>query len=297
MRQLIIGQTILLVINVVEVGSEMKRKNKRLKPKIKKRLLLLLLIFCLSILIYNIGTLVIWRIDRNRLLEEKHQLAQIIDIVKITPEEPELINYPEDETDDYWHFINLPLINVNLNALREINPETVGFLSVGGTNINYPVVQTTNNEFYLNHSFRRTPNRAGWVFMDYRNNTNFSNRNTIIYAHGRIDGTMFGTLKTILNSEWINNRDNHIIRYSSKEKNMMFQVFSVYTIPIETYYLYIDFDDESYQQWLETMISRSQHDFNTSVNINDKVLTLSTCLNRHSRVVMHAKLIKIDRNN
>ena len=274
---------------------KLAKKQKEFKLKV---ILTMLFVFCLTILGYNIFTLTLWQIDRNQIIEEMSELAEIIKIIKITPEEPELINPPNNEESDYWFFINFPLMSVNVDALREINTDTVGFISIAGTNINYPVVQTINNDFYLNHSFRRVSNRAGWIFMDYRNNPNFSDRNTIIYGHDRIDGTMFGTLSTILNSDWLNNRDNHIIRYSSPNKNMLFQVFSVYSIPVEIYYLQINFNnDEEYNRWLQTMMGRSEHDFSTTVDVNDKILTLSTCQGRNHRVVMHAKLIMVDRNN
>ena len=135
--------------------------------------------------------------------------------------------------------------------------------------------------------------------MDYRNNAVDFNQNTIIYAHSRYNGTMFGSLKNILNSSWYTNKENHIIRLSTPTENTMWQVFSVYTIPKESYYITPSFPtDESYQEFLNTIKGRSEVDFSGTVSIGDKVLTLSTCKdNFGNRIVMHAKLIKKETRN
>ena len=135
--------------------------------------------------------------------------------------------------------------------------------------------------------------------MDYRNNAVDFNQNTIIYAHSRYNGTMFGSLKNILNSSWYTNKENHIIRLSTPTENTMWQVFSVYTIAKESYYITPSFSTtESYQEFLNTIKGRSEVDFSGMVNTNDKVLTLSTCKdNFGNRIVMHAKLIKKETRN
>ncbi len=191
------------------------------------------------------------------------------------------------------------LLEVDFNDLLAKNSDTVGWIQVQGTNINYPIVQTTNNDYYLNHAFDKTENKAGWVYMDYRNNAVEFNQNTIIYAHSRYNGTMFGSLKNILNSSWYTNKENHIIRLSTPTENTMWQVFSVYTIPKESYYITPSFPtDESYQEFLNTIKGRSEVDFSGTVSIGDKVLTLSTCKdNFGNRIVMHAKLIKKETRN
>ena len=130
--------------------------------------------------------------------------------------------------------------------------------------------------------------------MDYRNDAVNFNQNTIIYAHSRYNGTMFGSLKNILNSSWYTNKENHIIRLSTPTENTMWQVFSVYTIPKESYYITTSFNsNETYSKFLNTIKSRSEVEFSGTVNTNDRVLTLSTCQdNFGNRIVMHSKLIK-----
>ena len=96
-----------------------------------------------------------------------------------------------------------------------------------------------------------------------------------------------------LKSNWYNNKDNHIIRLSTEIENTMWQIFSVYKIPEETYYITTNFSNDSeYEKFLNIIKERSIHNFNTDININDKVLTLSTCYSDTERTVVHAKLIK-----
>ena len=79
------------------------------------------------------------------------------------------------------------LVNVNFDELKKKNSDTVGWIKVDNTNINYPVVKCSNNDFYLNHGFDEKWNDAGWIFMDYRNNPVNFDKNTVIYGHSRID--------------------------------------------------------------------------------------------------------------
>lgn len=176
--------------------------------------------------------------------------------------------------------------------LKKLNSDVVGIIKVNNTNINYPIVQTSNNSFYMNHSFDKSYNKAGWIFLDYRNNLNILDKNTIIYGHARYDGTMFGSLKNVLNKDWYKNKDNLIINIT-KEKNILkWKIISIYTIEKEDYYLQKDFGSiKEYKKFLNTIINRSIYNFNEKVTNSDKILTLSTCYSINKRLVVHAKLI------
>ena len=101
---------------------------------------------------------------------------------------------------------NKPIID--FKTLQEENSDMVAYLKVNGTDINYPVVKAKDNEFYLSHSFDKSISGAGWIYADYRNKLDGTDKNLIIYGHNRRDGSMFGTLKNILNKEWYENKDN-----------------------------------------------------------------------------------------
>ena len=81
--------------------------------------------------------------------------------------------------------------NINFDELIKINKDTVGWIKVNNTNIDYSLVKTNNNSFYLKHSFNKKFNSAGWIFVDYRNKFDGTDYNIIIYGHSRIDGSMF----------------------------------------------------------------------------------------------------------
>ncbi len=272
-----------------------KKKRRKKKLRFRKWVIVVFLIFFLSIFAVSINQVYQW-------LKDNKEIENISDdVVKDTKvkekedtENTENVNPPDNKDNDYWNYIKMSLLEVNFNELLTKNPDTVGWIQVKGTNINYPIVQTTDNSYYLTHAFDKTKNEAGWVFMDYRNDAVNFNQNTILYAHSRLTGSMFGSLKNILNSSWYTNKDNHIIRLSTPTENTMWQVFSVYTIPKESYYITPNFNsNEAYQEFLNTMKSRSEVEFSAEVNTNDKILTLSTCKdNFGNRVVMHAKLIK-----
>ncbi len=231
------------------------------------------------------------------------KLASIIEIKDIN-DNTEIVNPPDENIpaeqpdidiapNDYWYYINLPLISVDFNSLIEKNHDTVAWIALNGTNINYPVVQATDNDYYLYHAFDHSDNQAGWVFMDYRNNPIEFSHNTVIYGHGMNNNTIFGTLRYITENWWYNNPDNHIVKLSTPSENTLWQVFSVYTIPEETYYIQTDFTDTNlYKEFLSKLQARSIYNFNASVNENDKIITLSSCYNNDLRVVLHAKLIK-----
>lgn len=188
---------------------------------------------------------------------------------------------------------NNTFIDVNLADLKKMNNDVVGWLKVNGTNINYPYVKTDNNTFYLTHSIDKSKNSAGWVFLDYRNNSDNYDKNNIIYAHARVDKTMFGSLKDALTKEWFNKEEEKIIKTSTLTENSIWQIFSVYKINNTTDYLNINFKDEDeFLKFSNKLKERSIFNFNIDINKDDKILTLSTCYNKNVKTVMHAKLIK-----
>ena len=258
----------------------------------------------LSISLYKIT---VKQINYKEIETQELNIRKLVSLVEISNNEnTEIINPPDEpqiepdensnsniEANDYWDYINTPLISVDFNSLINKNNDTVAWVKLNGTNINYPVVQTTDNNYYLHHAFDNSYNEAGWVYMDYRNNPEDFNQNTIIYGHGMNNNTIFGSLRYVVDSWWYENPDNHILKISTKYENTLWQVFSVYTIPEESYYLQTDFDDdEEFTEFLGNLSSRSFYNFGVQLNQNDKIVTLSSCYNNQLRVVLHAKLIK-----
>ena len=119
--------------------------------------------------------------------------------------------------------------------------------------------------------------------------------NTIIYAHNRKDKTMFGSLDNVLTNEWFDKDDNRVIKMSTEKANTLWQIFSIYTIKTTNDYIKTKFkDDNDYKEFLHLIKNRSYKNFNTNVTTKDKILTLSTCHGSSKKLVVHAKLIKIE---
>ena len=268
----------------------------RKKQNIKSIIITIIVILLVLILGFSIYKIITWFIDSNRISEQLNIIEEETTINEVVDNKDteiiESITKPEP-FDPYWDYIKMNLINVDFNNLEKINKYTAGWIQVNGTNINYPFVQGDNNEYFLKYDFYNKKNSAGWIFMDYRNTQNDFDKNTILYGHSRKDTTMFGTLKNILSNGWYDNKDNHIVKLSTKYENTLWQVFSVYHIPETSDYIKVNFkDNNEYQEFLNMIIKRTRLKFNTNVEVTDKILTLSTCYNNDERVVLHAKLIK-----
>lgn len=270
------------------------KKIKKYKLKKKKKLPLLIFFISLFFVIISSFQIIKWTKDNKSTNKETNKITDNIKVKK-TNKDTKLIDQNTEiaNSNPYWDFIKMKLIDVDLNELKKQNNETVGWIQVKGTNINYPFVQHSDNSYYLSHDFSKNKNNAGWLFLDYRNNINQINKNTIIYGHGRLDRTMFGSLKNIFKSDWLNDQNNYVIFISTEKENTMWQVFSTYRIKTTSDYLRINFqNDNDYQNFLDMITKRSEHNFNTPINTNDNILTLSTCYNNEKKVVLHAKLIK-----
>lgn len=186
------------------------------------------------------------------------------------------------------YYINYSQI---FEELLKKNTDTIGYLSVNNTKINYPVVQASTNSYYLNRDFNKRKNSMGWIFMDYRNNAKDLDKNTIIYGHNIKQGIMFGTLKYALNSSWYKKESNQVITFNTPTKNMKWRIFSIYRIPATEDYLKTEFEsDEEYMEFLNMLKNRSIYNFNVELNESSKILTLSTCFSHTTRHVVHAVL-------
>lgn len=274
-----------------------------MKKKKRNKLGLIILIIISSLLLstltISLFNIFLWNKD-NKANENNLKDIEENTEIKIVKDNDntEFINKPLDENDDYWYYSTFDLIDVDLKKLKEKNNDTIGWLNVNNTNINYPFVKSSDNDYYLHHSFDKSYNNAGWVFLDYRNNKNLTDKNNIIYGHHRVNNTMFTSLLNTLNESWYTNKDNHIIRVSLENENSLWQIISVYKIPVESYYITTKFNnDNEFITFLDTISKRSIYNFNYNVNKEDIILTLSTCYGDNTRVVVHAKLIKIEKKN
>lgn len=250
-----------------------RKKNKRYKKVILNIIIYMILLF---VLIYSGIKIFKWYNDKTN----NNKIAEQIKSTVIV----------EDKNEDE----NKEEYTVDFKKLKEQNNETVAWIKVNNTNVEYPVLRATNNSFYLNHSFDKSKNSAGWIFADYRNKFDGTDKNIIIYGHNMRDDSMFGSLKNILNSAWYDNEENtNITLYTENEKSI-YKVFSIYKIESEDYYIKTEFsNDNEFEKFIETLKKRSIKNFNIDISKEDSILTLSTCANNNKyRVVLHAKKCK-----
>lgn len=183
------------------------------------------------------------------------------------------------------------------DSLLKMNKDTVGWIYVKNTNINYPVVQGNRNNYYLWRDFNKKRNNYGWIFMDYRNNHNNLDQNTIIYGHNVKEGIMFGTMRTMMNPSWYNKTDNRLITFNTLNKKMQWLMFSTYRIPATEDYLKTNFDtEEEFMEFINLIKSRSKKDFKVDIKPTDKILTMQTCSSNNTRNVVHAVLVNVEDN-
>lgn len=216
--------------------------------------------------------------------------------IKVNGDEQEIdVETPIDSTKAY-----VEAFKGIFDTLQEKNKDTIGWIKVNNTNIEYPVVQTKDNDYYLHYDFNKKKNTFGWIFMDYRNNPVSLDQNTIIYGHNSTRRKiMFSALIDTMQEEWYVNKTNQIITFNTPHFSMEWQIFSIYPIKVTSDYLYTNFNNQKeFTEFSNKLKSRSIYDFDIPVTNNDRILTLSSCLNSGSkRLVVHAKLIRIINNS
>ena len=256
---------------------------------------LLIIVFLESIILISIK---INNYKTNKNIDEIKNIAE--DFSKYF-DEPQNISEPEesiieesiinDENEQVITPYNTTY-DESFDKLMSINNDTKAWIKLNNTSINYPVVQSSDNDFYLNHDFNKEINANGWIFIDYRNNMNDLDQNTIIYGHNSLGTIMFATLRYVLNDNWNNNPDNLDIIFNIPTKQLRAKIFSIYVIDTTNDYLYINFSDEEYTNFINLIKERSIKDFGVDYTINDKMITLSTCSNKgDKRLVVHAKIM------
>lgn len=190
----------------------------------------------------------------------------------------------------------LEKMRASLASLAQINPDLYGWISVDGTNINYPVVQGEDNDYYLNHAYTGDFLPNGSIFADYRNSTSIGdNYNTVMYGHNITSGTMFHDITKFFKDEYF---DGVYINIYTDEGIFVYEPFSVYETRYDYNYFRTRFNTgEEFIAFAEevrdnsTMKSKADMTFTA----DDRILTMSTCTNgaTYARYALHAKLVKV----
>lgn len=193
---------------------------------------------------------------------------------KPAPSEPLDVESEETEPAQEPDNTNWPV--VDFEALLQINPDVVAWICIEGTNINYPVVQGTDNSYYLKRLFDGSYNGAGSIFMDYRNSNDLSDRNTVFYGHHMNNGSMFQQITKYKDQVFY---DEHpVCLFMTPNGNYKLEFFAGYVTDLNSQAWKLEFaSDEEYAQWLEEAISKSTFTSAVEPTPQDRVVTFSTC--------------------
>lgn len=166
--------------------------------------------------------------------------------------------------------------------LKAENPNLVGWLRIDGTDVNYPVMQSKDNSYYLSHSFDGKNSTAGALFMDYRSDAVNPTTNTIIYGHNMNNGSMFGGLKQFLSEKYFNKHTT--IKFDTIYEHREYELVAVCLAKVQDskdntfrYYNFIQAKNENEWDAFTESVGAMIVNGGMSVKAGDELLTLSTC--------------------
>ncbi len=236
---------------------------------------------------------------------------KIIDELTSQVNIPEVPNPTKDKTDNNIDEVNnIPNENTNIEEntsnsqnenylldfsnLLNTNSDTVAWIKINNTKVDFPVVKSQDNNYYLKHNFNKEYNSAGWIFADYRNKFDGTDKNIIIYGHNRRNGSMFSSLNNALEKSWYSNEENQYITLYTPQTTYKYQIFSIYKIPSSEFDSTTEFQsDEQFQNFINSSLEKSVYDFNMEITPADNILTVYTCANNNQyRIIIQAKSIK-----
>lgn len=214
---------------------------------------------------------------------------------KETPAPSEAEKPAEEEEEEKvlkrnYNRADFPDITVDHLALSRINKSYVCWLYAPGAEINHPVVQTTDNEFYLNHTFEMQNNFAGCVFMDYDVDPMLTSWNTFFYGHNMKNGTMFGHLKNYINNKEVYDKDPYIYVFRP-EGIYRYEIFSFYLDPTDSKMYYTCHTFKEYRAYLREATKKSVRECTAKSDPDTNIITLVTCSGSRSnkqRFFVHA---------
>lgn len=225
-----------------------------------KIFLLLALLVMLGFSLYKINGI---QKELDSSEEIKEELIELVEIPEIPSEEPSF--------------------EIDFTELKEINSDVVGWIVIEGTQINYPIVQGKNNDYYLNHSFDKKWNSLGSIFMDYKSSKDYSDYNTFIYGHHTKNGSMFGEIYKYMDYEFYLEHPSFIIY--TPNGNYTIEIISSYLDKASSESYNQSFNTlEEYKDYLNLIINKSNYKTNYNVNyLNDKIITLYSCSHETNR--------------
>jgi sortase B len=183
---------------------------------------------------------------------------------------------------------------IDFVSLNEVNADVVGWIGSDESEIDYPLVQGIDNEYYLTHLFTKEVNKLGSIFMDYRNNPDFSDRNTIIYGHNMKDGSMFSSLTNYKDPDYYNAYPT--LPIYSPDGNFVIELFA--GIVVDGSYESVRYNflnDEDFMSYINSLVKQSTFRSSILMSPQDRIVTLVTCSDDYfnARYALYGKLTKV----
>lgn len=255
-------------------------EQKKKQSNVKKITSYFITIACLAVFAYAAHGLI-------DILLDYYQNRKVINDVQD-------IYYNEADSPGYQDEIEKG-IRPGFDELLKINDYVVGWITIEGTQIDYPILQADNNSDFMFRNFYGEESIAGSIFMDYRNNITMQDSNIVVYGHRMKDGSMFQHLTKFLDKDFFDKHQTFTIDtlYDSYEA----EIFAVYPTMTDFNYIQTDFsNEEDFAGLIEEIQNKSTYKRDVDLNFDDQMLTLSTCdytLDpEEGRLVVHAKLTK-----
>ena len=270
----------------------MKKNNSRKKTVVLLTVSIAILIGFGIFLAINITEFLTWREDGQSTVENTRIVQEIFSApMSNISNIAELVSV--EEGPDLSQFAGL------IDALYQVrdltgNNHIIAYMYIPGTNVNNVVMQAHNNSFYLNRDMFGHHNLNGSLFVDYRNNTDFTDQNTIIYGHNMNNGNMFHNLRYYAFGDGREDffRNNSHIFVVTDTEVLIYEIFSVFTTGTYFNYIQVDFAGDEFPGIIEEFNRRRLYDTGITASYDDNVLVLSTCshINNRIRIVVASRL-------
>ena len=234
------------------------------------KITLLLEVLCLLVFLYAASQLWVIFSDYRNASKEYTELAEQAVTEQVMKESVEgSKDSIVEEYDNMSYF-------VDLDSLKEINPDTVGWIILPDSKINYPIVKSKDNAEYLITTFEGQMANSGAIFLDMYCEGDFSSQNSIIYGHNMKNGSMFRALNHLTKKDYFEtHRIFHMELGNGFEE---YEIISCYeTVETDLTSWQIGFEsEEAYAKWLDQVTKRCTYDC-ADYDLSKKTVTLSTC--------------------
>ena len=267
--------------------EEIRRPRRRRRKRKKNPIPLILTILVTGFALWKLSSEVVDKIESKKYMDDL--AAQVVQEETMPTEAAE----PEAEIQE-TEPIEFAPISVDFSALWRTSPDVSGWLYCPGTSINYPVVQTDNNQYYMHRLPNGEESAGGSLFVDCTNAWDFSDANSVIYGHDMKDGTMFGYLHNFDSQSYY--EDHPVFYLLTPGRNYRMDIICTAVVPSDSWIYQMQMEEPALQSWLNRVEDASMIEPITPMNREaGQYLTLSTCSYEYenARFVVIGSLKKI----